>query len=76
MGVRHECVQAIFGNNVSFFSESQTGKKQKKKHKTKTTDNIKDCQSQQNGIAHTSRRMLHSVNYRLPTLLAFRVGCL
>jgi hypothetical protein len=49
MGVLHVCVQAIFGNDVSCSSESQAEKKQKKKYKIKTTDNIKCCQSQQNG---------------------------
>ena len=74
MGVRRECVQALFGNNVSCSAESQTEKKQKKKHKTKKTDYIKYNQSQKNEIAHTTSRMLHSGNWRMPTLSAFRVG--
>lgn len=74
MGVLRECVQALFENNVSRSAESQTEKKQKVKYKTKTTDNTKYCQSQKNGIAHTTRRMLHSGNCVMPPLLAFRGG--
>jgi hypothetical protein len=72
--MRRECVQALFGNNVSCSAVSQTEKKQKKKHKTKKTDYTKHNQPQKNGIARATGRMLHSGNWRMPTLSAFRVG--
>jgi len=74
MGGPRESVQATFGNHVSRSAESQTEKKQKVKHKTKTTDNTKCSQSKKNGIAHATGRMLHSGNCGMPTLLAYRVG--